>query len=302
MAAWVLADAVYSGNSYTPSQGAFRGIYIKPDGTELYVVDESDDAVYQHTLSSAWDLISASYSGNSFTVTQDTGEKYIWFKDDGTKMYIVGNGTDDAFQYSLSTAWDVSTASYDSVSFALSASAITPLGLHFKPDGTSFYVANLRDDNVLQFDLSTAWDLSTASISANTFSIVSQSANATGLSFKDDGTKMYVLDFTNADIYQYSLSTAWDISTASYDSVSFDVSAQAAVPYGLFFGNDGNRIYTSDATTLYEYILNATTGRAVDEASAGGTQAVLANSLNTAPLSVSLNSAITAPASPTGNT
>lgn len=45
-----------------------------------------------------------------------------------------------------------------------------------------------------------------------------------------------------------------------------------------------------------------TLGRAVDEAGAGGTQAVLANSLNTAPLEVSLNSAITEPASPTGNT
>jgi hypothetical protein len=37
-------------------------------------------------------------------------------------MYIVGN-TSSVYQYTLSTAFDVSTASYDSVSFSVSSEA-----------------------------------------------------------------------------------------------------------------------------------------------------------------------------------
>ena len=35
---------------------------------------------------------------------------------DGTKMYIVGSSGDSVESWTLSTAWDISTGSYDSVS------------------------------------------------------------------------------------------------------------------------------------------------------------------------------------------
>jgi hypothetical protein len=49
---------------------------------------------------------------------------------------------------------------------------------------------------------------------------------------------------TSDDIYQYSLSTAWDLSTASYDSVSLSVSGQDANMSGMCFNSDGTKIYT----------------------------------------------------------
>ena len=62
----------------------------------------------------------------------------------------------------------------------------------------------------------------------------------------------------NATIYQYSLSTPWDISTASYDSKSKDVSSEDAYPYGLFFKPDGNKVYVmgTDTATIYQYSLS----------------------------------------------
>jgi 5-hydroxyisourate hydrolase-like protein (transthyretin family) len=44
---------------------------------------------------------------------------------------------------------------------------------------------------------------------------------------------MYEIGSNGKKIYQYSLSSAWDLSTASYDSVS--ISAQDSAPSGLFF-------------------------------------------------------------------
>ncbi|GAH99215.1 unnamed protein product, partial [marine sediment metagenome] len=37
------------------------------------------------------------------------------------------------------------------------------------------------------------------------------------LFFKPDGTKMYVVDL-GAEVFQYTLSTPWDVSTANYDT------------------------------------------------------------------------------------
>ena len=51
----------------------------------------------------------------------DTTIKGIVFNPTGTKMYIVGDITDCIYQYSLSQAYNVGTASYDNVSFSVAS-------------------------------------------------------------------------------------------------------------------------------------------------------------------------------------
>tara|TARA_S200002703_G_scaffold116030_2_gene101570 strand:+ start:3082 stop:5016 length:1935 start_codon:yes stop_codon:yes gene_type:complete len=207
----------------------------------------------------AYDIDNASYDGKSFSVaSQETYPYSVEFKSDGTKMYVIGNTNDTLYQYSLSTAWDVSTASYDSVSFSTSSQATIPMGLHFKPDGTKFYVTDNNDDYVYQYGLSTAWDISTASYDNKSFLYSSQSVQGREVYFKTDGTKMYLLEDTNNIVYQYSLSTAWDVSTASYDSVSFSVNSQDTTCFGLAFNSDGTKMFMvgQQNDTVYQYSLS----------------------------------------------
>ena len=75
------------------------------------------------------------------------------FKPDGTKMYMVGNTTDRVYQYTLSTPWNLATATYDTVSFLLSGQDTAPVGLAFKPDGTKMYVLGNTNDRVYQYTL-----------------------------------------------------------------------------------------------------------------------------------------------------
>jgi hypothetical protein len=42
----------------------------------------------------------------------------------------------------------------------------------------------------------------------------------------------------NDTVYQYTLSTAWDISSATYDSISFSVAGQEVTPTSIFFKSD----------------------------------------------------------------
>ena len=141
------------------------------------------------------------------------------------------------------SGWDLSTASYDNVSFSVSSQESYPFGIFFKPDGTKMYMVGPTNRIVYQYSLSTAWSISTASYDNVSFSVNSQDTDAIGIFFKPDGTKMYITGNTNDKVYQYSLSTAWSVSSASYDNVSFSVSSQEGTPNGIFFKPDGTKMY-----------------------------------------------------------
>lgn len=54
---------------------------------------------------------------------------------------------------------------------------------------------------------------------------------------------MYIIGWGGVDANQYTLSTPWDISTASFDSVTFSVAGQETIPTGIAFKNDGTKMY-----------------------------------------------------------
>ena len=196
-----------------------------------------------------YSLPNASYDSVSYdSSVEGTGISSIYIKPDGTKLYANDGTFEGVLQYSMSTAWDLSTLSYDSVSFSVATQTGTrPQSLSFKTDGTKFYVVSTGNDTVFQYSLSTAWDLSTASYDSVSFSVASQVTDPYGLTFKYDGTKMYISDLGNDFIYQYTLSTAWDLSTASYDSVSLDVSSYANIST-IIFSPDGSQLIASSVT------------------------------------------------------
>jgi hypothetical protein len=147
---------------------------------------------------------------------------------------------------------DLANASYDSVSFSVAGQETSPRELFFKPDGLKVYVSGGTGDDINEYDLGTAWDISTASYVQN-FSVAAQEGSP-NVTFKPDGTKMYVVGSLNDAVNEYSLSSAWDISTASYVQ-NFSVSAQENMPYGLFFKSDGSKMYIVGLTndTIYQY-------------------------------------------------
>jgi sugar lactone lactonase YvrE len=258
-----LQNASYDSVSFsvaTQDSSATEGFTFSYDGTKMYAVGTTNRTVYQYDLSTAFDVSTASYASKSFSVaTQETGPRGIRFKSDGTKMYIVGSTADTVFQYSLSTAWDVSTASYDSVSLSVASEDTLPMGLAFSADGTEMYMVGGTNDSVYQYTLSTAWDLSTGSYASKSLSVASQDTSPGGVVINSDGTKLFVVGFISNAVYQYNLSTAYDLSTASYASISFSVATQATVAKDLSFSTDGTKMYTGSVGTVYQYSTSITT-------------------------------------------
>ena len=192
-----------------------------------------------YTDASLW-----AYANKSFSVTsQETDPAGFAFKSDGTKMYLIGRTNDTVYQYSLSTAWDVSTSSYDSVSFLASSQITNPSCLILKPDGTKMYLLGYSSDAIFQYSLSTAFDLSTASYDSVTFSVSGQETVPRDFRFNADGTKIFLVGSQSDKVHQYSLTTAYNVGTASYDSVFFSTTGQTTFPGGVDFNADASKMY-----------------------------------------------------------
>ena len=211
----------------------------------------------------------SSYDSKSFSVaSQESNLLAFYINNSGTKLFVVGYANDTVYQYTLSTAWDISSASYDSKSFSVASQMTIPRSLEFKPDGTKMYVGEYP--TIYQYSLSSAFDVSTASYDSVSFSPSSQTSTLHEVVLSPDGTKMYITALDESSLFQYTLSTPYNLSTASYASKSLSTSSQDSTPYGLAFSSDGTKVYVSggNTSTVYEY--NLTTAYDISTGSYSG--------------------------------
>ncbi len=229
-----------------------HGLTFKPDGTEMYVTGFSSRSVLQYTLNTAWDISTATFTRNFSVAGQEFYPDAVAFKPDGTEMYIIGQGSDTVYQYTLSTAWNISTATFTR-SFSVANKDSIPAGVTFKPDGTAMYIIGRDHDSVYQYTLSTAWNISTATFTQS-FSVADKESTPLGVTFKPDGTEMFIIGASSDSVHQYTLSTAWNISTATFTR-SFSVADKDINPTEVTFKSDGTAMYiighTSDSVHQY---------------------------------------------------
>ena len=244
-----LVGASYASKSLSVSaqENVPEDTSFKPDGTKMYLIGGQGDDVNEYTLSVPWDVSTASFDHTFDLSSQSSSPVKASFKTDGTKMFVLMDGNNRVHQYSLSTPWNVSTASYDSVLTSVGGQELSPSSMFFKLDGTAFYVCGRSNSTVFQYTLSTAWDLSTSSYAGKSFSVTSQLTQPDGLSFSADGTTFVVVKDAADIAYQYTLSTPWDVSTASYNNISYDFSALSLTAKGITFGDNDFKFYISDS-------------------------------------------------------
>ena len=227
------------------------------------------DAAGINSIRSVIDINSWEYYGVSFSVGgQDTAPADIYFKDDGTKMYILGDTGNDVNEYALSTPWEVSSAEF-TTNFSVAAQETVPTGLYFKPDGTRMYICGQTGvsptgDRVYSYTLSNPWSLvgvttdtvAGAGTTVKNFNVGANDTGPHGLYFKDDGTKMYVVGVTGDAVYEYTVSTAWEIdSTVTLNHTLLIGTANTqnlpltlTNPTGIDFNTSGTKMYITDST------------------------------------------------------
>ena len=202
--AWDITTASSTASTSVFSQETSpQGFFFKPDGTKMYLCGTASDSVHEYDLSTAWDSTTLSLVRSQSVSAQDTQPQDIWFNTDGTKMFVLGRADSDVNEYSLSTAWNISTISYTR-NFSVNGQATGARGIFMNPDGNKMYICGGTVDEVHEYDLTTGFDLSTASYNSVQFDTGNQETTPFGVFFKNDGSKMYIIGVTNDSVFQYS--------------------------------------------------------------------------------------------------
>ena len=237
-----LENAKYDNVSWSTSaeETSPYGIAFKSDGLVMYIIGNGGDDVNEFTLSVAYDISSPVFVQKFSVATEDLSPLGVHFSPSGLEMYVAGNINSSIYQYTLGTAWNVSTAVFTRT-FAAATWETSVQGVTFKSDGTEMYVVGDVAQNVNQFTLSVAWDISTATIT-NIFSVALQDTQPNDVTFNPAGTVMLMAASSSDAVYQYSLGTAWDVSTAVF-SKSFSVALQDGRPEGLAFNSVGDKMF-----------------------------------------------------------
>lgn len=210
--AWDISTAVYSQSFSVSAQSTTpHAIDFSYDGTKMFIV-QNGGTIYSYTLSTAWDLTSASYDNTSLLLStvnsSNTSPLGLMFNVDGTRLYTADYNADKVYQYSLSTAFDISTLSYNNVSFGSASLFQQASDIYVNRAETHIYLSDSQADTIKEIVMSTASDLTNASITSTSYSHASQVSSCQGLHFSEDGTKMYLLSFSDMKFYQYTSGSA----------------------------------------------------------------------------------------------
>lgn len=152
--AYDIDTASYTGEKLTMGTGKFHSCAVSPDGTRMIIAtrDNLDRTLYQYNLSTPWNLDTATQSGTLDVSTYTYTVLSVWVNALGTNMYINSPTLDNLVRYTLSTPWNLSTATFHSqmtMDFATQYSVTT-----FTPDGRRIY--QNTNTSVVQYDFQTS--------------------------------------------------------------------------------------------------------------------------------------------------
>ncbi len=260
-----LASGVsFSGNSFDISSedASPMGIAFNNDGTKLFMVGAVNNTVYEYTLTTPFSLASGvSFSGNSFDVGSEDGTpSEISFNNAGTKLFMVGIVNNTVYEYTLTTPFSLASGvSFSGNSFDISSEELTTRGIAFNNDGTKLFIVGNDSNTVYEYTLTTPFSLASGvSFSGNSFDISSEDTFPRGISFDNDGTKLFIVGNDNDSVFEYTLTTPFNLASGvSFSGNSFDISSEELTPTGISFNNDGTKLFMigTVSNSVFEYDL-----------------------------------------------
>jgi len=248
----------YTGTLITSWPGSLpRFPHFSPDGSRLYY-SGTDSTVHQVTLRRPYDVTTRLAFTSLSIAAQSTSINTSTLSPDGTVLHVIDQPGDRILRYTLSTPYEVSTGTY-SLAYNLTTPLITsPIGMGISSDGTKMFICDGTTDIVYMYNLSTAFDVSTATYSNDSFSLSGYNPNSFGISptgnriywtFSSSGTKK---------TYQAVLSVPYDITTVgTISDYEHFPEFGTSTPYLVCFNDTGDVLYAAGGGGLWKYNLGA---------------------------------------------
>ena len=195
----------------TDNAGYFvSDVAFNSDGTKMFLVGYRD-SIAEYNLGTPFDVRTASLVNDGHTIAGlGTQPKSFAFNDDGMRMFIAENATIRA--YDLSISYDVSSA-VSAETYETTYGVIT--GLVFNSDGSRIFTTAQDNDSVNEYAMPTTYNI-TDTIYIGSFKIDEDGENnPKGVAFNSDGTKMFALGFHNKQVYEYTMSCPFQVTSSS---------------------------------------------------------------------------------------
>lgn len=247
------------------------GQVIRKVVTKVISGTSKNDSIYEYALGTAYDVTTlgtpstTSLVRNGSENSNQSGLSDIQgmcFNATGTKLYVVDKFHKRIIQYALSTAFLITSLSYEK-ELSVEAQDLGPVSIKFNPTGSKMYMIGNTGNplaapavvagNVNEYDVSSAFDISTA-VYGRRLSVAAQDANMKDLFFNEvargadsPGKLMFMLGEDGIDINEYLLTSAYDVSTATFVD-AHSVGSEDDKPRSIQFNADGSKVYTTGQT------------------------------------------------------
>ena len=210
-----------------------------------------------NTIEGTFDISTAVFVDDTSIRSHESLPSGMAFSNDGLKMFVVGPSEKNINEYTLSTAFDVSTLRFVS-STSISNQTSSPSDMAFSNDGLRMFVVGYSEKNINEYKLSTAFDASTREFFHHT-TVRLKEERPTGITFSNDGLKMFVVGSSEKNINEYTLSTAFYVFGRDYFIGAFSIETQESDPRDVAFSNDGLKMFVvgrGESAVIHEYTLS----------------------------------------------
>ena len=226
----------------TDTHGNTFSSYASNDGTRL-ILGYGDDYVESFQFSTAYDLSTISAIGKLRYRGINQNTDNLWVSSDGLTAFVGSGGIN--YEIIMATAWDVTSYSSKTEYRIDTDPPIGPQGVDLNASGTKIFWASASGGGariVEEHSMSPAYDWGDLFTATKTTYDLSADLNTgnRGIRFSPDGLFMYLGD--DATIKQFKLTTAFDVSTASFD-FEFD-------PPDIFTFQDSHFTFIDDGNKL----------------------------------------------------
>ncbi len=203
-----------------------------PDGLHLYLA-YNGDYIKHIECTSPFNTSGSSTQATFNCGTYDTNTYSVEVSPNGRYLYFGGSSYDTIQQFTMGTPWTLTTTANDDLAnrlvpgyeqiykrlnniFSIGSADSSIRGFDFNGDGTKLYLIGFGDDNIQQFDLSTAYDVGTLDGYNGAYSLGGDGLTSPyNFRWNNDGTKFFVVDYGLDSVIEYSASYAYDVTSGT---------------------------------------------------------------------------------------
>ena len=247
------------GSDTSAGIGSNMRLRFSPDGTKFFIIDTgSADELRTYTSGPGIQKSSGYWATSDINkrIIANSGEIYLldtlgnyYTKTTMASTSDVGAGNWYLYGGDVDTIKGITTTKYEyrgefpSLAMTKTADSLpltsfsTSVPVVFGNDGTLYTVVDAGTDKLYYADLSTPYLLSSVNIVLSTLDLTNGGAltvnTIDSYSFKPDGTRLYLYENegVNGTIWEWTISTAWDLSTATYTTRHDNIESLMS-PYG----------------------------------------------------------------------